>query len=289
MKLSIIIPVYDVEATLDRCIESVLNQHIDDFEMILIDDGSPDNCPQKCDNWATSNVHIKVIHQQNQGLSAARNAGIDIAQGEYITFVDSDDYISTDTYAPLLDSIGSADIIEYPIAQRLSLPERTYHDIHQYWLETKAYTHTYACNKIYRRSLFGEVRFPVGRFFEDAYVFPQLLGRSHTIVTTNRGCYHYCQNPQGITATANGNKLSMLLDAHLHNGMPMDETYYLHLLNIQMDVYEQTGSEPILPYTRINLCRVNGIFKIKALMQNVLGIKQMCKTNKMIHRIWRNR
>ncbi len=126
MKLSIIIPVYRVEATLDRCIESVLHQDIDDFEVILIDDGSPDNCPKMCDEWALRDAHIRVIHQPNGGLSAARNAGIDAAQGEYITFVDSDDYISPDTYAPLLEDIGTADIIEYPVYKRLSLQDKGY-------------------------------------------------------------------------------------------------------------------------------------------------------------------
>ena len=97
MKLSIIIPVYRVETTLDRCVESIMNQNLDDFEIILVDDGSPDNCPKMCDDWAKRDTHISVIHQQNRGLSDARNAGIDTARGDYITFVDSDDYITGHT------------------------------------------------------------------------------------------------------------------------------------------------------------------------------------------------
>ena len=212
MKLSIIIPVYRVEATLDRCIESVLHQDIDDFEVILVDDGSPDNCPKMCDDWAHRDAHIRVIHQANGGLSAARNAGIDATLGEYITFVDSDDYISPDTYASLIEDIGTADIIEYPVYKRLSLQDKEYSNIDRYWLETKAYAHTYACNKVYRSSLFADVRFPVGRVFEDAYTFPLLLRRAHSIITTSKGCYHYrniCRSSEilfsGVSAAAASN------------------------------------------------------------------------------------
>ena len=115
MKLSIIIPVYRVEDTLNRCVESVLNQNLDDFEVILVDDGSPDKCPQMCDDWAEKNANIRVVHKPNGGLSDARNAGVEKAQGDYITFVDSDDYIATDTYQPLLATLArktDVDIIE---------------------------------------------------------------------------------------------------------------------------------------------------------------------------------
>ena len=97
MLLSVIIPVYRTEQTLQRCVESVLNQGVDDMEVILVDDGSPDSCPELCDEWEEKDAHIKVIHKTNGGLSDARNAGIDIAKGEYITFVDSDDWVDANT------------------------------------------------------------------------------------------------------------------------------------------------------------------------------------------------
>ena len=93
MILSVIIPVYRVEATLDRCVESVLKQSIDNMEVILVNDGSPDHCPEMCDKWAQKDCRIKVIHKENGGLSDARNAGLDKTQGDYITFVDSDDWL----------------------------------------------------------------------------------------------------------------------------------------------------------------------------------------------------
>ena len=92
-QISIIIPVYNVEKYLNRCIESVVNQSFKELEIILVDDGSPDNCPQMCDDWATKDSRIKVIHQNNAGQAAARNNGMKIASGNYINFVDSDDWI----------------------------------------------------------------------------------------------------------------------------------------------------------------------------------------------------
>ena len=109
-----------------------------------------------------------------------------------------------------------------------------------YWLEGEAYRHTYACNKIYKRSLFKNIRFPIGKLFEDVYTLPQLLRIATTIATTDVGCYHYCYNPNGITAQADGNALAQLLQAHLQSGMPIDDNYYLHLANIQSDVWERT-------------------------------------------------
>ena len=176
-------------ATLNRCVESVLSQAVNGLEVILVDDGSPDACPQLCDAWQLREARVCVIHQSNRGLSAARNAGLDIAQGDYVTFVDADDYLSPHTYQPLLDEMGDA---------------RTYTDMSAYWLESQAYLHTYACNKLYRRSLFSSVRFPEGKVFEDAYTLPHLLRQVRQLKTTSKGSYHYCDNPQGLTATARG-------------------------------------------------------------------------------------
>ncbi|MBO5824632.1 MAG: glycosyltransferase family 2 protein, partial [Prevotella sp.] len=93
MRLSIVIPVFCVEDTISRCVESVVNQDYDNIEVILVDDGSPDKCPAICDSWALRDSRVRVIHKQNGGLSDARNAGLAIASGDYITFVDSDDYL----------------------------------------------------------------------------------------------------------------------------------------------------------------------------------------------------
>ena len=100
--ISVIVPVYKVEQYLDRCLQSIVNQTYKNLEIILVDDGSPDNCPQICDEWAKRDKRIKVIHTQNRGVSTARNIGIDVANGQYIGFVDSDDWIEEDMYEFLL-------------------------------------------------------------------------------------------------------------------------------------------------------------------------------------------
>lgn len=287
MRLSVIIPVYCVENTLDRCVESVLNQHVEGgMEVILVDDGSPDKSPLLCDRWAEKDDRIHVIHKQNGGLSDARNAGIEKATGDYITFVDSDDYIAEDTYPPLLRQLTihpEYDIIEYPIAHRLPLTNHEYHDMSDYWLGCKAYLHTFAWNKVYRRALFNHIRYPQGKVFEDVYILPLLLQQVKVLATTSTGCYHYMYNPQGITATADGTALTMLLDAHLQHAMPMNDTYYLHLANIQMDVWERTKAPLRLPRRYLNTDNFQGRERWKAIAINMIGLQSLCKVNKVIH------
>ena len=285
MKLSVIIPVYRVEATLDRCVESVLSQDVAEMEIILVDDGSPDSCPAMCDKWVAKDSRIRVIHKENGGLSDARNAGIDVATGDFVTFVDSDDYLSDNTYGPLMEKAATCDILEFSIAERLQLPDQSYEDMGRYWTELKVYTHMFAWNKVYRRSLFDGVRYPVGRIFEDVYTLPLLLQKAKIVKTTGHGYYHYTYNEQGITATANGKGLSQLLEAHLTTGMPIDDTYYMYLLNIQMDVWERTGAPISLPERRVSLRHLGFKHTIKATILNTIGIKQLCKLSKLLHKI----
>lgn len=258
------------------------------MEVILVDDGSPDDCPRQCDDWAQRDARIRTIHKTNGGLSDARNAGLEIATGDYLTFVDADDYLAPNTYQPLLNDMGDADILEYAISGRLKLNDCTYTDMSAYWLESQAYLHTYACNKIYRRELFASVRFPKGKVFEDAYTLPLLLRQARKVKTTAKGYYRYSVNPKGITATAGGRELAILLETHLQNQMPIDDRYYLQLLNIQMDVYELTGSKPVLPQRRLVPSSFKGIEKLKAHLSNILGINYICKLNNIVHRLWRS-
>ncbi|MCH5307505.1 MAG: glycosyltransferase family 2 protein [Prevotella sp.] len=285
MKLSVIIPVYHVETTLDRCVRSVLNQQVKDgMEVVLVDDGSPDRCPFMCDEWAKKDDRIRVVHKDNGGLSDARNAGIDVATGELITFIDSDDWLSPDTYQPLIDIMGNNDILEYSIAEKLQLQDHVYTNIHEYWLKEKAYAHTYAWNKIYRRQLFESVRYPKGHIFEDVYTLPFLLRKAHRIATTAMGSYHYTQNPEGITANADGQGLAQLLEAHLTSGMPIDDLYYMYLVNIQIDVWEQMrGTSIILPKRKVNTNNLPKRHKAKGIIHNILGIKSLCRITKAIH------
>lgn len=226
MKLSVIIPVYRADATLKRCVESVLSQGCESMEVILVDDGSPDDCPRQCDDWAQRDARIRTIHKANGGLSDARNAGLEIATGDYLTFVDADDYLAPNTYQQLMKQLCESpetDLLEYPAyirygasdQHRLTFRRQTFSDATKYWYATQAYEHCYACNKLYRASLFDDIRFPVGRVFEDTFTLPQLIKKARRISTTNTGLYYYLPNPKGITMNADGKALQMLLESHL--------------------------------------------------------------------------
>jgi glycosyltransferase involved in cell wall biosynthesis len=300
MKLSIILPVYRVEATLDRSIESILSQDFSDYELILVDDGSPDSCPRRCDEWAQRDSRISVIHKPNGGLGDARNAGVRVAKGDYITFADSDDYLHPDTYAPLfkvIDSHPEYDFVEYSVAVRyggrheswLRLDDGEYDNIDTYWTALHAHRHCYVWNKIFKRSLFDGVLFPVGHVYDDANTFPRLLKKCSKMATSKHGLYYYCDNSESLSANADGHQLELLLDSLLHSGMPIDDCCYMDLLNIQMDVYELTGKPLVLPSRKVALRMLNGKQKLKGIVLNTLGINSICRINKLIHRLWKCR
>ena len=294
MLLSIIIPIYNVEDTLRRCLMSVLPQVDDTMEVVLIDDGSTDSSALIAEEMIQNRTDCTLIHQANGGLSAARNAGIELAKGEFITFIDSDDFVADGTYKDLvavLTAHSTYDILEYPALVHygskskehlLTFSDAVINDIRDYWL-AGGHRHTYACNKVFRRELFNEIRFPVGKVFEDTFTYPYLLQRAKTVATTSKGLYYYCQNDKGITARAKGKELNNLLEAHLthlHLWGELTPAYYQALVNIQMDVYEATHADPILP-----LLPYKGTLKLSIL--HLIGLKRLCQLNQFIHRMMR--
>lgn len=279
MKLSIIIPAYQTQDTIDRCIESILQQSFTDYEIILVDDGSDYECSQLCDKYPQKDRRITTIHKENGGLSDARNTGIKHSKGEYITFIDSDDAIQNDTLQALMDEINKypeTDVLEYPIMERIGHPHkeqllaftpRNYNNCWEYWLNEQAYLHTYACNKIFRRCLFKNVSFPKGKTFEDVQTIPFLIGLIPTegtfqqkvkIRVTNKGCYLYYWNNKGITASA---KYEDLLSLYIGQSMALIHTfktignredimqkyqlsiniYLTQILNVLLDLFEISG------------------------------------------------
>ena len=220
MNLSVIIPVYNVFATLIRCVDSVVIQDVPQLELILVDDGSTDGSSGLCDNiqrqYTDEQCTIRVIHQANAGLSAARNAGLAACTGELVTFVDSDDFLEKDTYAPLLSLFAEdeeVDVVEFPVdifynvvteRHELNFPRQTFSSPLDYLFQARGVMHSYACNKVFRRCLFdcGRPYFPVGRAFEDVFTLPLWLAKARKITTTESGCYFYTLNTQGICQTA---------------------------------------------------------------------------------------
>lgn len=291
MKLSIIVPVYKVENTLCDCVNSILNQSFEDYELILVDDGSPDKCPIICDELASSDSRIKVIHKKNGGLSDARNAGIEISHGEYLMFVDSDDTISPNTIEPLVDIMEGEeeDMLEFSIRGLLCLEDRFSYSPTEYWHSTKAYLHTYACNKIFRRKVFDGVRFPKGKVFEDVHTLPKLLRNTKKVGTTDKGEYIYNMNPNGITSTAGANERRQLLEAHINiirdNYFPLDSAYYMHVVDIQIALCELTDEQPILSINHVSLKGLTNKHKIKAIITNIFGLSFLCHLLYLYRRI----
>ena len=156
--ITVIVPVYNVEEHLDRCIESIINQTYKNLEIILVNDGSPDNCPALCDKWAEKDDRIRVIHKTNGGVSSARNSGINVAKGEYVGFVDSDDYISADMYELMVESIinnnSELSVIGYKIEEKefrhsdelISNEKAT---VYMFDVKNCEFFQGYSCNKLY--------------------------------------------------------------------------------------------------------------------------------------------
>ncbi|MCS2893455.1 glycosyltransferase [Parabacteroides faecis] len=226
LKISIIVPVYKVELYINQCIDSILAQSYKNFEVILVDDGSPDQCPYICDYYASKDSRIKVVHKMNGGLSSARNAGIDIASGDYIAFVDSDDYWDdTDAIKKCVDvcETQKPDVILYGFKKfyqstgrnetiQMSLPSDLYGekaDLRQL-LEYNVFV-TSAWNKLVSSKLFKErsVRFVEKQLSEDIEYCAQLILNAHTFVAINEYFYVYRQqNASSISANVGVKNLS---------------------------------------------------------------------------------
>ena len=302
MKLSIIVPVYRVADTLRRCVDSIVSQTFKEWELILVDDGSPDECGTICDEYAEKDNRIRVVHKANGGLSDARNAGLKAAQGEFVTFVDSDDYIRLDTYEQVMkaaDEDEELEIIEYPMTvhaghineQELRFDNIIYPDSRTYWLDGKAYAHSYACNKVFRRYLFREAEFPKGYKFEDVWSLPRILRNGPVVMTIAEGMYYYCWNEEGITVNASGEDLKQLLDAQMEAARMLDidwrdedaAAWYLHVLNTQMDVCKQCKTTPVMPSRQLPTAVARTTHeRIKIFILNTWGINVLCKLKQWI-------
>lgn len=210
-KISVIIPVYKVEEYIERCIKSVINQTYENLEIILVDDGSPDNCPVICDKWAEKDSRIKVIHKENGGLSDARNAGMKIASGELIGFVDSDDWISKEMYQFLYENMknngsdisacGVQMIWEDGTAVRsLTSPGSCVLDTQEAMeaiiKETKLKQPVWY--KLYKTELIRDILFPVGKCHEDVFWSYQAIGRAKKVSVFDVPCYYYYQRGNSI-------------------------------------------------------------------------------------------
>jgi glycosyltransferase involved in cell wall biosynthesis len=217
--ISVIVPIYNVELYVDKCIRSVIEQSYDDFELILVDDGSPDRSGAICDEWAAKDNRIRVIHKANGGLSDARNAGLENAKGEYICFVDSDDWIDHDMLKTLFSMIDRNDVDMSccnflhvnSSGEAIRDPAKITSGVlsqDEYWAmrfssNLKMYFDV-ACGKLYRRKLFESVRYPVGIINEDDHVIFDIVNQCNLIAITDQIGYYYLIRDNSIMRSPRG-------------------------------------------------------------------------------------
>lgn len=225
--ISVIVPVYNVEKYLDRCVESIVNQTYTNLEIILVDDGSPDRCPAMCDEWAKRDNRIKVIHKENGGLSDARNAGMRVASGDYIAFVDSDDWIEAQMYQILYDTMVAtdSDVVSCgakrvwtdgtPAQEVISVSRNRV-------LEQEAAIKAMitgdglvqiAWNKLYRRNLIKDILFPLGVICEDEFWTWQVIVRAKRVSILRESYYNYLQRDDSIMGVGFSEKRLVVVGA----------------------------------------------------------------------------
>lgn len=294
MKLSIIIPIYNVETTLKRCLDSIISQDMTTCEMILINDGSTDNSGNIAKDYACHHANIYYYEKNNGGLSEARNWGIERASGDYITFVDSDDTVQVNTYNRLihiLEQHPEYDILEYPVLQNPGCPNETHFSPGNHlfenpleWLSYKGFEHCWACNKIFKRSLFKNVHFSLKRKYEDILILPSLFAKNPVIATTSVGCYQYYYNENGIAAKDNSDGLKNLLKAQMEVTQQLGidtqqekfHRLYLNMYTAQLYTYRKTRKIELWSQ-KINIKKYGTKSDtLKAILLDILGLKLSC-------------
>lgn len=205
--VSVIVPVYNVERYLEKCIESVCGQTFTGLEIILVDDGSTDHSSGICDEWARKDARIRVLHKENGGLSDARNAGIEIATGGWYMFVDSDDTITPDTIERLYGAATAHDC-EMAVCNMVRIyddgaTEPFYNPVSKLTVwdglqRFETLKQPSACNKLFRADLFRDVQFPKGKFYEDTFVYHVLAHRAKKIALTGHDGYYYLSRRESI-------------------------------------------------------------------------------------------
>lgn len=258
-KVSIIIPVYNVEKYLRECLDSVTGQTYKNLQIILVDDGSTDSSGDICDEYAREDARITVVHQDNQGAGAAKNTGLELVEGEYLSLIDSDDYIDVKFYETMLHAMEKYDV---DVVQCLldncfvdNIYKRKYHfpsskarkmKSKQFLFET-LYDWKYAifANKVFKTKLLEMARFPVGRKIDDEFFTYKLIGNAKTIVNINEYLYHYRMRQSSVMNNNSGGKLQQdRLDCfrerfdYIEQRFPsLKREYYKHLSNNYAELY----------------------------------------------------
>ena len=235
-EISIIVPVYNVEKYIRKCVDSIIAQTFSDIEIILVDDGSTDSSGIICDEYSSIDSRIRVIHKKNGGLSSARNTGIEEATGDYLGFIDSDDYISSDMFEVLYRNMleEQADLSICGIFQcyegKQPLKNTPWYRVLNseeaiaIAFEGRLFS-VNAVNKLYRKELFNRVRYPEGKATEDAYVIVDILSQCNRIVATSEQKYFYFHREGSITTIKTAANCFDCIEAYGRNKVIIEEKF----------------------------------------------------------------
>lgn len=222
--VSVIVPIYNVEKYIEKCIVSIINQTYKNIEIILVDDGSPDNCLEICEFWKNKDNRIKIIRKENGGLSDARNYGLEYSKGSYIVFVDSDDYVEKNFIEIMYNEIKNNDadlaICNYYLNYIDKQIQNTYYNNKFAISSNDKYNYLYngynkvtivAWNKMYKRDIFKNIRYPKGKLHEDEFIICDILKATNKIVyILNPPLYHYIQRDDSIMAKFNVKRFDII-------------------------------------------------------------------------------
>lgn len=261
-EISVIVPVYKVEKYIRKCVDSILAQSFTDFELLLVDDGSPDNCGTICDAYAAQDLRVKVIHKKNGGLSDARNAALDVMQGKYVFFVDSDDWISSDalesTYTALKRTGAKVATGNMVSVSEDGREAELYAQVREETVlrgEEMLTTllRPNACNRLYDAELFRTLRYPVGRLYEDVFVYHRILEQIDSMVLTGKSSYYYQVRTGSIMNMKYNIRFTDIVDAVYERAEWLDGIDQKDLANeTRLFVYSQVAA------AYANLDRNNG-------------------------------
>lgn len=275
-KISIIIPIYNVKLYLERCLNTIVNQTYSNLEIILVDDGSNDGSEKICDEWKQKDKRIKVIHKTNGGLSSARNEGIKISTGDYIQFVDSDDFIDLSCVEILYNNLlkYKADISMCGIIMTNDIYKKKmkWFENDQCLEKDKAFRlliennilTSHAWNKLFKREIFKEIIFPEGKLYEDIRIMHIIFSNINKVAITNQYLYYYFQRENSITTKVN-----------INNKFEYIEAFYERLLFIKennQDLYDYSVYRLVKVITLILITQQYPLEQIK---QNKKNIKDM--------------
>ena len=279
-KISVIVPIYNVEPYLKKCIDSIINQTYKNLEIILVDDGSPDNCGQICDDYAKKDTRIKVIHKKNGGLSDARNAGLEVCTGNFLSFVDSDDWIELNTYEVMMKNMNeyNADIVVSNInyVYKDKVESKYSEDKIRCFNKEEAMkelikdglVQAVVWNKLYKREFIDNLRFKVGKLNEDEFFTYKICAKAERIVYIPEPLYQYRQRENSIMGAYSLKRLDSV------------DALYERLQFIKLNFPKLYNDEKII---FCNVCIYNYQMLLKSNISNKESKKKLIKYRKEIH------